>query len=118
MRGLLIVLSLTLSLGISAGDIERGIVARLNGGCREREPAIGEEHLLTDVERISLQSISELSKETAYVAALMVKYQVGPNAVIDRERGTIKPLGKCMAWAKDERRPEPFRKQLIKRTPR
>src|SRR5437870_3245116 len=80
--------------------------------CRSVEPAIGKEHRLTDVERTTLQTIAEVPKENAYVAALMVKYQVGPNALIDRVEGTIRPLSRCLDGVKEEN-PEPFRKRLI-----
>src|SRR4051794_22359787 len=81
--------------------------------CRNVEPAVGQEHRLTDVERATLQTITEVSKENAYVAALMVKYQIGPNALVDRLEGTIKPLSRCLDSVKQENRePEPFRKRL------
>jgi hypothetical protein len=84
--------------------------------CLALQPAIGEERRLTEVERITLDSISDTTRQAAYTAALMVKYQLGPNVVIDRQAGTIRPVDKCMEWSRTETpKADSFSKRLLRR---
>jgi hypothetical protein len=113
--GIALGLLLAGALGL-AGPTRQPNPAGVRRECVALQPAIGEEWALTEVERITLNSVADTASQAAYVAALMVKYQVGPNVVIDREKGAIRPIGKCLEWRNAERPAfEQFDKRLIRR---